>query len=922
MFSNRRLTLPVFAISLSWCGVVIAQKPDSAVKDLADRLTAAPTASARQQLLTANSNLVGSELAFAILDRGHESRTHGDLKDALATFQLALRISEDSHADAARARALVDIGLVYFDQGDIQQSMDWSQKSLALSESIHDDRAAARALNSIANVYKDEGEFSLASDCYRKNLALGEALHDDQMIFIAAGNLGIINTERGDYVEALTYIKRAADLAEHLGNKGASALVLINMGVIFERQGDYEQAEAYGRRAFDLAEAAGDRLKMDVALLNVGTSQEFLGDLNGALATYEKSRAISEAIGDKKHASVGLTHMGSVHVARKEYKEAVELYQKSLRIEEEVGVKEDIAATLLDLANVRNLQGNFEEALRLAGRARDAVGNGTWIQPVWRVHLQTGNAYRGLNQAARAENEYKQAISVIEDMRSRVAGDESEQAGFFGDRLEPYSRMIDLLAGSGRDTEAFAYAERGKARTLLDVLRAGRSQLDSVLTADEQHRDQELRARLASLNVQAVNESRASAGTGGARTRLQSELDDLRLQYATFQTNLYVAHPEMKTQRGEVDPIRAEEVPKLLGSEAALVEYAIAGDKLFIFVSSGAAPAEPAGMQVFTQSVEEQKLRQQIDQFRQQLANRDLQFRNTARRLYDLVLGPAARQLKGRQKLLIIPDGSLWELPFQALVTPAGRYVFDDYSISYAPSLTALKAMTDVKDQRKRTPAPIQLLAMGNPAWGRGAVERVKAVYRDQDLGNLPMAETEVQQLGRIYGQARSHVYIGREAREARFKAEAGDSKVLHLATHGILNDASPLYSYLLLAGEDGSTEDGLLEARELLHMKLRAELAVLSACETARGRLGGGEGMIGLSWALLVSGVPTTVLSQWKVESESTSRLMIAFHENRQKNMSDAEALRAAALKIRKDPAFAHPFYWAPFIVIGAGLN
>jgi CHAT domain-containing protein len=113
-----------------------------------------------------------------------------------------------------------------------------------------------------------------------------------------------------------------------------------------------------------------------------------------------------------------------------------------------------------------------------------------------------------------------------------------------------------------------------------------------------------------------------------------------------------------------------------------------------------------------------------------------------------------------------------------------------------------------------------------------------------------------------------------------------------------------------------------VLEARELLRMKLNAELVVLSACETARGRIGEGEGVIGLSWALLVSGVPTTVLSQWKVESKSTSRLMVAFHQNRRKSMSDAEALREAALSTLKLPGFQHPFYWAPFIVIGAGLN
>jgi CHAT domain-containing protein len=229
--------------------------------------------------------------------------------------------------------------------------------------------------------------------------------------------------------------------------------------------------------------------------------------------------------------------------------------------------------------------------------------------------------------------------------------------------------------------------------------------------------------------------------------------------------------------------------------------------------------------------------------------------------------------------------------------------------------------MVEMKRERTRGAAATGLLAMGNPTLG-GVQSKLKAVYRDAALEDLPAAKTEVENLGRIYG-AGSRVYVGAEARESRFKAEAGEARVLHLATHAVLNNASPLYSYLLLANDPGtSSEDGLLEARELLTMKLQAELAVLSACETARGRVGAGEGVIGLSWALLVSGVPSTVLSQWKVASDSTSLFMTAFHENRKKSMSDAEALRAAALTLRKNPAYQHPFYWAPFTVIGAPLN
>jgi CHAT domain-containing protein len=406
---------------------------------------------------------------------------------------------------------------------------------------------------------------------------------------------------------------------------------------------------------------------------------------------------------------------------------------------------------------------------------------------------------------------------------------------------------------------------------------------------------------------------------------LTSDLNQTRLEYAAYQTTLYAAHPALRLQNGAIEPVTlAQAIQALPGADAAFVEFVVTDDKLYTFVSGGGAGQKgPGKVQVFTAPLSRKELTERVQRFRHQLETRDLRFRSSAADLYRLLFGSAAADLSGRRSVIIVPDGVLWELPFQALVNPAGEYLLNNWAISYAPSITAFKAMVEVKHQRGPAPGQTQLLAMGNPASGQREAERVKALYRDQGLGNLPLAETEVRRLGRIYGEEQSHIYIGPEAREGRFKAEAANPNVLHLATHGILNNASPLYSYVLLAGGgEGDAEDGLLEAWELMQIKLNAQLAVLSACETARGRVGAGEGVVGLSWALFVSGVPTTVLSQWKVESDSTSQLMVAFHQNRKNGMSDAAALRAAALGIRKNPAYQHPFYWAPFIAIGAGLQ
>jgi CHAT domain-containing protein len=216
------------------------------------------------------------------------------------------------------------------------------------------------------------------------------------------------------------------------------------------------------------------------------------------------------------------------------------------------------------------------------------------------------------------------------------------------------------------------------------------------------------------------------------------------------------------------------------------------------------------------------------------------------------------------------------------------------------------------------------LLAFGNPISDRP--RRSHSALRDGQLDPLPEAGEEVKALARLYGANRSKVYIGADAREDRVKSEAGQAGILHFTTHGTLNNASPMYSYLTLA-EGGPNDDGLLEAWELMQLDLKAQLAVLSACETARGRIGAGEGVIGLSWAMFIAGVPATVVSQWKVESASTRDLMVSFHRSlisprapQQSKPTKTDALRQAALKLMRNPETSHPFYWAGVVLVGDG--
>jgi CHAT domain-containing protein len=216
-------------------------------------------------------------------------------------------------------------------------------------------------------------------------------------------------------------------------------------------------------------------------------------------------------------------------------------------------------------------------------------------------------------------------------------------------------------------------------------------------------------------------------------------------------------------------------------------------------------------------------------------------------------------------------------------------------------------------------PVRARLLALGNPTLLKGDA-RTRARQRGIALDPLPEAEEEVRAIARLYGPRNSEVWVEAAAAEDRFKSAARSYDVLHVATHGLLDDDNPMFSALVLAAPPSHAEDGLLEAREIADLQLSARLAVLSACDTGRGRIGNGEGVVGLAWAFLASGVPQLVVSDWKTDSAATAVLMVAFHRELLSGRDAVEALRRAQATVRAKPAYTHPYYWAPFVVVGSG--
>lgn len=595
---------------------------------------------------------------------------------------------------------------------------------------------------------------------------------------------------------------------------------------------------------------------------------------------------------------------------------------------ETIGDKLGISQSLNSIAHVHHDSGDYEKALEFAERASAVareIGN---REALWNARTVAGRSNRALDRLLPARAAFSEAIDTIEALRFQVAGGEKDQEQFFENKVSPYHAMAELLLAQNKAGEALEYAERSRARVLLDVLRNGRTNLTKAMDSAESQREQTLRDELASLNIQLARERLRAEPDRARLADLERRLENSRLNHENFEAVLYSGHPELKALRGESPPLRIEQASDLLpDAQTALLEYVVTRDRVFVFALTRGK--SPTGVDLRSQSlvIKRSELARLVEQFRQRLANHDLDFAAASAALYQLLIKPVAEQLRHKQNLIIVPDDTLWDLPFQALISSPGRYLINDFALSYAPSLTVLREMI-VRRKRHAGTGRSELLAVGNPALGGQTMARARTVALNEQLDPLPEAERQVRTLAQLYGPSHSRIYIGSEAREELVKSEAAKYRVVQLATHGILNNANPLYSYVVLSqSEDSSNEDGLLEAWEIMNLDLNAELVVLSACDTARGRIGAGEGVIGLSWAFFVAGSSTMVVSQWGVESAGTTELMLSFHRRLKArghaaaaSISKAEALRQAQLELLRSKPYQHPFYWAGFVLVGDG--
>ncbi|HLK66817.1 MAG TPA: CHAT domain-containing tetratricopeptide repeat protein [Bryobacteraceae bacterium] len=865
--------------------------------NLAERLLKAANQEKLAQILEQAPGSSLPEVLAACRKAAQAHLDHREHPEALAAFQVVLAVAQKLDSPAAMGAAYRGVGLSYWRLGRASDALANYRKGLEFATLAKDQAMAAELLRGMGVTERSLGDFSSAIEADLQSIAIYRELGNQHLIAAGLNNLAANYWRMGDLRRANQYHEQALRLGSAYPDVADAATM--NMGVVAVSAGDLAVARTYLEKSLRYNEEIHDDRAIALVLTNLGPVYRAAGQFDLAITTYDRALKLARTIHDANVEEAILINRAAVHMERKETSLAAADLEQSLRLAEEGQSPFVESVSLSNLAHIENSLGHTGKAIEEADRAV-AIGRQLGSpELLWQSLDATANCEVKRGRRLEARTAFEESIAQVESWRMQLSAGETENQSFLGEHIAPYHGLLRLLLEDGSPADALAVAEKAKARQLLDVLAHGKVQVTAALTAEERAGEERL-DRVASE----WNRRLAQAPNPAARAEVRASWEHAANALAGFRAQLYAAHPELPVKRGEAAPISLAGMDPLLPEGAALVEFTVSEDSVYVFLVARGTDGQPS-IKAHAITWDRSGLAREVDDFRRQLASRDLSYRRAAAQLYQRLLGTFESELKSHATLVIVPDGPLWNLPFQAMVVPGGHHLLERQAIFYAPSLTFL---SETRRIRHGT-GDAQLFAISSSR-----------------PGDLPYTADEVRAVARLYDAGKALTLSGDAAARRGWKTDAARYGILHFAAHAELNSANPMYSYLQFTSEPGAG-DGILEAREIVNLDLHAQVAILSACETARGQPLYGEGQLGMSWAFLLAGVPTTVVSQWKVDSGSTAALMPVFHrflkpalDQEKSGLGRANALRQAALAVMRSPGHLHPFYWAGFVVVGNG--
>lgn len=839
--------------------------------------------------------------------RSHFSLKHFD--EARAWYTKTLEAFNHIEHNRDLLLVLGDLGFLSLFQNRLGDAQQYSEATIKLAESFKytgiphgefpDEVGITQALRTLGDLALSNGDSETALQKYLLSQFLLATLNPDSRydFCITETHLGLgrIYASLGDHFRVLTHLNLALKTAR--GEEVPSAFA--SLGGMYLEQEDYAQARAQTQQALKIYRASKNLAGEATALLDLAVGEQRQGHYDEALDLFRQSLDAATAANDVDTKIAALEGIGVALTGKHDLSHALKVLNAGLALATETHNRGRRTELLWRMAQTYSLMNNLQKAEELSLEAVRLARAMRLAKLTYLTTATLGQIYAADQKPGLALLTLKDSINAIELLREHVAGREDERQLFFKKAVGPYHSLVRILAGQGESFEALHYAELAKSRVLLDTVGTSKPGLAAVLSPDEQAEEALLTKKLVAINSKIKTLPNDESEITKA---VYNELDAARLELSSFQNRVYVLHPELHLRSGVPRPLTAANLSTLITSNTvAYLEYVVMDQEVGLFVvKRNEAEVEIIYIKL---SITVDELQKKVVSFQSMLAQRHPAYAQPASELYQLLIAPAESQLQNIHTVCIVPDNFLWRLPFQALISRNGKYLIEQYALNYAPSLSLLQELTNQGKNWNDS-----FIAFGNP--------------RNQELQSLPEAETEVASIRTTVKTPRMKVLTGRAADEKTFKALAPQFSTIHVATHGVLDNRDPLYSHLLLTKTEGEVEnEGSLEAREIMNLHLNADLVVLSACETGNGEISPGEGVIGMSWAFFVAGARSLVVSQWRVNSTSTSGLMKNFYLTLTKQPaggSKSEALRQASLRLMKDPRYRHPFYWAGFVLVG----
>jgi CHAT domain-containing protein/tetratricopeptide (TPR) repeat protein len=886
----------------------------------------------------------------------------GEMRKALEMFNEALPIRRAVGDRRGEAETLSDIGVVYRELGETQKALEKHNEALPIRRVVGDRRGEAETLSNIGVVYRSLGETQKALEKYNEALPISRAVGDRSQEATILSNIGLVYNLLGETQKALEKYNEALPIRRAVGDRSGEAVTLNNIGLVYNLLGEMRKALEKFNEALPIRRAVGDRSGEAVTLNNIGQVYDLLGERQKALEKYNESLPISRAVGDRRGEAATLSNIGAIYFSLGEMRKALEKFNEALPISREIGDRRIEAANLHGIGEVYYALGEMQKALEKYNEVlliSREIGEGNreafTLLRIARVEQKRGN----LSQARQA---IEQAVDLIESLRTKTDSQEL-RSSFFARRQEFFETYIDVLMQMNKqnpaasfDALAFAVSERARARSLLELLKEARADIRQGVDGSLLERERSLQQR---LNARAAAQARLlnRKHTPEQAEAFAKEIAAITSEYEEIQAQIRARSPRYAALT-QPQPLGLTEIQRqVLDPDTLLLEYALGNERSHLWVVT---QTSIKSYELPKREVIEEATGRAIKLLSANNPAADKTAMEAAAALSQMIL-PPVEQL-GTKRLLVVADGILQYLPFGALPAPtteAGGQrsgaqggqipLIVQHEIVSLPSASTLALLR--REQSGRQPAAWQVAVLADPVFDRNDprltdIEAQSAKSKNQS--NRPAdsqpalqspfglersaSETGVSfdRLGFSRIEAEAIVALTHEgerlkaldfaaSRATALSEELGQYRVVHFATHGLLNSQHPELSGLVLSlvDERGQPQDGFLRAHEVYNLKLNADLVVLSGCRTALGKDVKGEGLVGLTRGFMYAGAPRVVASLWQVPDKATADLMKQFYRGMLADgLRPAAALRAAQVAMWKEKRA--PYFWAAFVLQG----